>query len=90
MTTTQQAGTVITREFAEACEFAGIKATRRQVSKHRNGYGALWNVAGAEIGAYVTRKRREKAEAEEAARLAAEAQAKAQAAALAALENATK
>ncbi len=40
-TTLKQRETVMTGMFQEACDFAGVQATRRQVSKFRNGYGAL-------------------------------------------------
>jgi len=74
MTTTNNTGTVMHDDaiFREACAFAGVTPTRRQVSKYRNGYGALHNAAKPlTLGAYVERCR-----AAEEARKAAEDAAK--------------
>ena len=45
MTTTNDGSGTVSKwdspEFRQKCEAAGVKHTRRQFSKYRNGYGAL-------------------------------------------------
>lgn len=57
---------IITTEFREACDFADVKATRRQVSKYRNKYGSLWNKVGGDLYAYVTAEKRRREASEKA------------------------
>lgn len=59
---------IITAEFERACDFAGVKATRRQVSKWRNRYGSLWNKVGGDLYGYITAEIKRREDAEKAAK----------------------